>query len=218
MRIFFLSLFFSASVSAQLVGDPIADFMSLPIESHFSDASEIVRIDVVKLDLDGDGKDEQFVGHSQLWGGDNTGVYYAAFKPVRKMFRRLTSANIDFRLDRRFFGARRSTFCGYISERRTQGLLVLENDFVIRNPDAPGALLPEKLAHRRVYFIKNNRLAVDDLGPLDRSTSTGKAFYEHYFGKGVKSRPIKFEDYPVEKLKEMGYKIPDWKRPLPAGQ
>lgn len=57
---------------------------------------------------------------------------------------------------------------------------------------------------------------VNDLGPLDRTVPEGKAFYERYFGKDVKSRPIKFENYPVEKLKQLGYTMPDWKRPPPS--
>ncbi|MEI8258730.1 MAG: hypothetical protein WCJ30_23920, partial [Deltaproteobacteria bacterium] len=39
-----------------------------------------------------------------------------------------------------------------------------------------------------------------------------EAFFERYFGKAVKSRPVRFEDYSSNKLKKLGYKVPDWKQ------
>jgi hypothetical protein len=197
------------------VPDPIADFLVLPIKDHFTDASEVVNIVTIKFDLDADGRQDRFVGHSQLWWGDNTGLYCAAYRSLNKGFARLTPPDSDVRIDEQFFGPRSTTFCGYIAEKKTEGLLVLENNAIIRNADDPG-LPPRKFARRKVYFIKNSRLMVNDLGPLDRTVPEGKAFYDRYFGKGVKSRPIKFEDYPVEKLKQLGYTIPDWKRPPPS--
>ncbi len=36
-------------------------------------------------------------------------------------------------------------------------------------------------------------------------------FYQKYYGEGIKSRPVTVQNYSVEKLKEMGYEIPNWK-------
>jgi hypothetical protein len=57
---------------------------------------------------------------------------------------------------------------------------------------------------------------IDDLGPLDLRTPEGKMFFNRYFGRDVKSRPIRYEDYPISKLEKLGYAVPDWKQPPEA--
>lgn len=199
----------------RVIEDPITDFLRLPAKAIYSDASEVVEVHVVAVDIGGDERQEKFVGHHMMWWGDNHGWYGAFYKPVTHGFARLTPSNKLVGIDPRFFGPRSTSFCGYISEKKTQGLLVLENDDIIRNPEDPGLppVRPQKYARRRVYFIRSNRLIADDLGPLDLATAKGRQFYATYFGGGVKSRPIRFESYPVQKLKQLGYKIPDWKKP-----
>ena len=77
----------------------------------------------------------------------------------------------------------------------------------------PSELLSvEQYSARKFYRIKGGRLLIEELGSLDLRTKEGKAFYDRYFGKGIKSRPLQIKDYPVGELRKMGYTIPDWKQ------
>jgi len=194
------------------VKDPISDFLVLPIKERYTDASEVVQIHRLFVDIDGDGVDEQFIGHHMMWWGDNIGWYGAFYKPVANGYLRLTPEDKAIGIDPRFFGPRETSYCGYVEERQAQGLLVLGNDFMSHDPNEPEKLIrPEQYATRKFYHILDGRLIVDELGPLDLRTPEGKAFFDRYFGEGVKSRSIRFEDYPITKLKELGYAIPNWK-------
>jgi hypothetical protein len=206
-------LLVTGSVYADIVTDPLRDFLNLHIPDRYTDASKVVRIQKATMDIDGDGVDDQFIGHHMMWWGDNHGTYGTFYKPVENGFIRLLYDNEQIMIDRRFFGQRQTTFIGYFAEKQTQGILVLSNDSIIRNPTDPGlpSLPPKQYSYCQFFHITGDRLIVDNLDPVDFRTKDGKAFYERYFGKGVKSRAVQFEEYTIEKLKEMGYEIPDWK-------
>lgn len=197
-----------------MVNDPIADFLKLPIKERYTDASELVRVHQLTFDMDGDGVDERFIGHNMMWWGDNHGWYGAFYQSANGGFIRLTPEDTAIGIDPRFFGPRETTFVGYVDEQKIQGVLVLANDFVSRDPNDPEKpTQPEQYSARKFYHIQAGHLIVDDLGPLNLHTPEGKAFFNRYFGKDVKSRSIRFEDYPLNKLKERGYLVPDWKHP-----
>jgi len=197
-----------------LVKEPIADFIGLNIPDRYSDVSEVVRVVKITCDLNGDGREDIFVGTSKMWLGDNINIYAAGYMPTGNGFERLTPQSSDVAIDPRFFGPRETSYCGYVEERQAQGLLVLGNDFVSHDPNDPEKLVrPEQYATRKFYHILDGRLIVDELGPLDLRTLEGKTFFDRYFGEGVESRPVRFEDYATDRLKELGYALPDWKQP-----
>jgi hypothetical protein len=184
------------------------------MQGRFTTVSELARVNTWSVDLNGDGRNDIFVGSAQPWNGDSFQIYCAVYTPSESGYARVTGPETAIEVDPRFFGPRETSFCGYIEEQQTQGLLVLENDSVSRDPNDPQKpIRPEQYSSRRLYHIRDGRLNVDSLGPLDLGTPEGKAFLRRYFDEGVKSRPIRFEDYPIDKLKEHGYTIPDWKQP-----
>jgi len=194
--------------------DPIQSFLSLPMKGRFTPVSILSRVVTCAVDIDGGGTDDLFVGSGQPWNGDSYQLYCAIYVPFKSSYTLITAPDAAIEIDPRFFGPRETTFCGYVEEKKTQGLLVIQNDFVSRDSEDPEKLIiPSAYSSRKFFHIKGDQLLIDELGPLDLKTPEGHAFYERYFGKEVQSRPITLEDYPVEKLKEVGYKIPDWTKP-----
>jgi hypothetical protein len=206
---FFLILA-TVNTYSEIIQDPINDFLRLPIEGFYSDASELVNIHAVYCDLDGDGIEECFVGHHQMWYGGHA-IYFSAYEKKNNRFQRLLpfsqAAPIDF-----YDGEKECVFIGAVVERSSQGMLIGDPVYKHVSGD-PGELLPVvEYSSLKFYRIQDGRLIVDELGPLDLRTPEGKAFFDRYFGKDVKSRAIRFESYSVKKLKELGYTIPDWKQ------
>jgi hypothetical protein len=204
----------SSAFCNDTVKDPILDFLQLPIEERYTDASSVVRVHEIRVDIDGDGVDELFVGHHMMWWGDNYGLYGAFYKKSPQGYVRLTPKDKAIAIDPRFFGRRDSTFCGFINEINGEGLLVLANDFVSRDPEDSEKLVPpDSYSSRRIFRVVQDRLEVIELGPLDLHSKEGKAFYDEYFG-GQPTRSVRADrSYSVDELKEKGYEIPDWKRP-----
>lgn len=210
--LFFISLLvFIVSAKAQTVRDPIADFLSLPIKDRLSDASLVVELQIAKMDLLGDGSSVIFVGHHKMWNGDGRTIYFSAYHFFDGVFRRLLEANEDVAIE--FYeGKVGCVFVGFLSEKKSHGLLIANP--IYRNlPGDPGILLPiEKYSSRRFYRIINGKLVVEELGPLNLANSTDKKFYDRYFGEKRNSRKITFEELSASQLRERGYKLPDWSR------
>jgi len=208
----FIVLFFLIlrSAYADVVYDPLKDFLNLPIPGRYTDVSEVVVVYEVRCDIDGDGSNELFIGHQQMWNGGN-GIYFTAYKPVPDGFLRLLPPNKDVVID--FYGGDRACiYVGWVSEKKSQGMLILDPVYQ-RVPGDPSKLLPvEQYSARKFYRIKGGKLLIEELGPLDLRTKEGKAFYDRYFGTEIKSRSLRFEHYSAGDLEGMGYKLPDWKQ------
>lgn len=204
--LFIIALVFLQSpliASGETVVDPISDFLALPIEDRYTDASEVISITRYNIDIDGDGRKETLVGHQKMWWGDNTGLYCAVYSKADGRFIRLTPAESDIRLDQRFFDGRSTTFVGYVNEVSREGVLVLSNDFF------PKDLM--KFDSAKVYSIAADKIVITDLGTIDRTTKQGQDFYDRYFGKGVESRSIEMHEFSSTQLQERGYQLPSWK-------
>jgi hypothetical protein len=124
-RLLWFCVLFCGSAFAQVIHDPIADFLELAVPDRYSDASEVVDINKVSCDLNGDGSDEVFVGHHKMWTGDNRSIYYAAYQRIDNGFRRLLAPDQDLAIN--FHGGNRTTtFVGFVQERSDQGLLIVD--------------------------------------------------------------------------------------------
>ena len=198
-----LFIFSYVSFGAEIVGDPLKDFLNLKIQDRYTAVSEITKVTELTVDMNGDGNMEMFIGHPQLWHGDNTGLYCAVYAKADGRFIRLTPVDSDIRIDERFFGDPATTFVGYINEVSREGVLVLTNEF-----------FQEKLMKfdsAKVYSIVADKIAITDLGAIDRTTKQGQEFYDRYFGKGVKTRLIEMDEFSSAQLQEHGYQLPSWK-------
>ncbi len=192
------------SARCEAVADPIKDFLSLPMEERYSEDSFLSHVIRVSCDIDGDHTDELLIGSPMMWVGDSKPKFFFAYKPSGSGYVRLMSEEKYLMLYLGFFN-RECAYCGFVEERKSEGLLICELN---RNSKehVDGFLPPIKF-----YHLVDNKMVVDEIGNLDRSKPEGEAFYQKYYGEGVKSRPITIEDYSLEKLKEMGYEIPNWK-------
>lgn len=196
---------------AQLVRDPIADFLNLPIVGRFSDASEVINIRKVTLDLEGDGSDVIFVGHQKMWTGDNRSVYYVPYQRTPWGYKRLLSADSDMAID--FHGGNKlNVFVGWVIKQHKEGLLIVNPTYEYAHDDPEKVLPVQKFSSCKFYQIQNGQLIATELGPLNLNISEDKIFYERYFGIKANSRPIQIKNYSVEELKRMGYQIPNWKQ------
>jgi len=191
------------SFGAEIVTDPLKDFLNLEIQDRYTEVSEITKVTEFAVDIDGDGNMELFIGHPQLWHGDNTGLYCAVYSQADGRFIRLTPDDSDIRIDQRFFGDRATTFVGYINEVSREGVLVLTNEFFQED------LM--KFDSVKVYSIAADKIAITDLGAIDRTTKQGQEFYDRYFGEGVESRSMKMDEFSSAQLQERGFQLPSWK-------
>lgn len=200
-----VALFMCGHVSfgAETVADPLKDFLNLKIQNRYTTVSEITKVTELAVDINGDGNQETFIGHPQLWHGDSTGLYCAVYAKTDGRFIRLTPVDSDIRIDQRFFGDPATTFVGYIKEVSREGVLVLTNEFFQEH------LM--KFDSVKVYSLVEDRITITDLGAIDRTTKIGQEFYDRYFGKGVESRSIEIDEFSSPQLQERGYQLPSWK-------
>jgi hypothetical protein len=192
------------------IKDPILDFLNLPIAGHYSDASEVVTLYRVCCDLSGDGTQVTFIGHHQMWNGGNS-IYYSAYHATQGNINRLLSSTEDVAINFRD-GNRETCFIGYIKEMKVQGLLILDPIYHHKRGDISELLPIEEYSSRNVYYIQDGKLKTKDLGPMNIKSIKGRRFFDQYFSENVYSRPISNETFSTDKLIELGYQLPDWKR------
>jgi hypothetical protein len=207
-----VSLMTIGPVSAQVITDPVADFLSLPIDDRYGEASSVTRIDKVSIDLDLDGVPELLVGHHKMWLGDNNGVYFAIYKEASSgTYRRITQPNEDVRI---VFngGLPQFVFVGHVDEIGDTGLLICNP------PLGDGALKMQRIDSVLFVSVSGGAAKVRNLSGLDLTNDVDKAFYKKYFGHEGKQGGFISKSLTVESLKQLGYTLPDWSKqqPLPA--
>lgn len=192
------------AICAANISDPIADFLSLPIENRYTDASQIVRVDRVLVDIDLDGQPELMIGHHKMWWGDNQGVYFAIYKKLASgAYQRLTRPDQDVGLVFRD-GQPKFVFVGRVDEVGDTGLLVF-------NPPIGDAALKEQRTEINTFVsITSGNAKVIELPALDLTKDRDKAFFEKYSGQVDQQGGFVSESLTAEKLKELGYQLPDW--------
>jgi hypothetical protein len=196
----------SGALARGSIQDPIADYlaMQVPDRSDYVGALEFIKR--VKIDVDGDGKNEVFVGTWYRYMGSKDAFYWVAYKNADGGgYQRLTPSDADLFI--RFAGI----FAGFIQERAAQGL-VQKYGGEATTPDSG------ELAKTNCYFyyIANGKLKEEHRGELDLSKPADKAIYERYFGEVRQTREIASEEtFTKQQLQQMGYAVPNWEPPSP---
>lgn len=194
---------------SSIVRDPVADFLTLHIEDRYSETSEVSVVHKIMIDIDLDGQPEILVGHSKMWTGDNNGVYFAIYKcKALNEYERLTQPNQDVRLmlgD----GEAKFVFVGQVDELNTTGLLIFNP------PHRDAALSAQKIESRQFLSISKGILTILDLPGLDLTDPTEKVLFDKYSEQAGKQGGFSCELLASDKLKELGYALPDWTK-LPS--
>jgi hypothetical protein len=196
------------AAKGQVINDPVADFLSLPIEDRYTDASEVVEIHKVSLDLDLDGQSELLVGHHKMWWGDNHGIYFAIYRKLPNGgYKRLTKATEDIGLDFRD-GRPEYNFGGRVDELSDTGLLICTP------PQGDAELGTKRVESRMFVSIAGDVVRVRELPGLDLSKESDLAFYRKYFPLPGKQGGYASESLKPDALKALGLVLPDWTKPI----
>lgn len=204
LLIYFVGMLISSAAEMLIVGEPVADFLTLPIEDRYSDASEIVCVYKVMIDLDLDGQPEVLVGHHKMWLGDNDGIYFAVYRVTSSgKYERLTEPKQDIRLMFRD-GLPKYNFVGRVDEIGASGLLIFNP------PHGDAVLSAQRIESRQFLSISEGTLKILELPGLDLSNQSEQAFFEKYSEQAGKQGGFSCESLTSEKLKQLGYSLPDW--------
>jgi hypothetical protein len=203
--VYLLSLV-SVAFGVDSIVDPIRDYLLMDVADRKEYVGTVESLSRVTLDLDGDGKDEVFVGAWYRYSGSKSAFYWTGYAPVDGGYRRITSATEDVYLQ---FD---DIYVGFIQECSSQGLV---QAYGVKFDDSDSGI-PSKIEGVTFYYINNGSLTVMERGALDLSNQADKAFFEKYFGPMRKTRRVtKVESFTADKLRQKGYIIPNWESPAP---
>ena len=193
------------SAKANSIRDPIADYLAMQVPERIDYIGTLDHVDRAKIDLDGDGKDEMFIGAPYKYSGSME-VLWVGYRVTGEGYQRITPANEDIMI-----GSFEDIYAGPLAEIAKQGLATAE-DLEVDSPESGNVV---KVGLLRFYHIANGRLVVEDRGGLDLTVPEQKAVYERYFGEKRVTRKAAIETLSREQLQTMGYTIPDWEPPSP---
>lgn len=192
---------------ANPIQDPIADFlaMNVPDRIEYAGTPELVRR--VKIDVNGDGNDEVFIGVPYRYSGAKSDFNWAVYLPVQGGYQRITAANSDISIP-----SFEKIFAGNLVEVFKQGLAYAYG-VTVDNPKDANVTGVESL---HFYTIANDALVDENRGALNLSIPAEKAIYDHYFGTDRQTRSvISNGTFTAQQLQQMGYTIPNWEPPPP---
>jgi hypothetical protein len=176
----------------------------VPARSDYVGTLEFVQR--VKVDIDGDGNDEVFIGTSYRYSGAKYDFNWAGYIPVEGGFQRITPSNEDVSM-----ATFEDIYIGPLTEVSRQGLATAD-DIEVDNPESGNIT---KVGLLRFYYIADGRLVEEERGSLDLTVPEQKTTHERYFGKDRVTRKATMESFSREQLQQMGYTIPNWEPPPP---
>jgi hypothetical protein len=195
-----LSLTITAAVGESPISDPIADYLAMNVPDRVANVGKLLVLKKVEVDLDGNGKNEVFVGTWYRNSGPDTWLW-AGYAPIEGGFRRITPADSDILID--FDGI----YVGYLPDVGRQGMAQAYS-LELTNKDRDQSNMISDLSF---YYIDNGALVQQGTGALDRDDPDQEAKFEYYFGPNRKiTGTPKIESFTVFELAQRGYHIPLW--------
>lgn len=195
-----------AGAQANPIQDPIADYLAMQVPERSDFIGTLDHLDRAKIDVDGDGTDEVFIGAPYKYSGTMV-VFSVGYKSVEGGYQRFTPADKDITI-----GSFETIYAGPLTEISKQGLATAD-DIEVDNPQSGNVT---KVGMLRFYYITNGQLVVEERGELDLAVPAQKAAYNRYFGPMRQSRKAtSIESFNVQALQQMGYTIPNWGPPPP---
>lgn len=206
----FLTLLLSTQLlAAEDIDDPIRDHLEamnpdrIDLSDDFSSFREFLRVSVWEVDIDNDGSAELMVGHTRPWTGDHTAYYWTIYDKKDDKYRKLTPPREDVRIpfsqDGGFF------YLGEILPLGRRGILSVEEGVRAK---------PRLYNISRLFDIRDGKLVMEDMGPLDEENEEGRQFLSDYFDNPVvPSGEIKIvEVLSEDELEERGYDLGVWEK------
>jgi hypothetical protein len=183
------------------VKDPIADYLAMNVPDRMANVGRLLVIKKVEVDLEGDGKNDVFVGTWYRNSGPDTWLW-VGYEPVVDGYERITPADSDVLID--FDGI----YVGDLLEVNRHGMAQAYS-LELTNKDRDQSNMISDLTF---YYIENGRLAEQGTGALDRNEPDQEAIFQHYFGPERKmSGTPRTESFTVVDLAKRGYHIPNWR-------
>ena len=189
------------------IQDPIADYMAMNVPDRVTNVGRLLVIKKVEIDIEGNGKNDVFVGTWYRNSGPNTWLW-AGYAPVAGGYERITPADSDVLID--FDGI----YVGDLPDIGRHGMAQAYS-LELDNRDREQSNM---ISDVTFYYIENGRLMQQGTGALDRDDPDQESKFQYYFGRNRKiSATPKIESFTVPELAQRGYRIPVWKSTKPPG-
>jgi hypothetical protein len=189
------------------IQDPIVDYLAMNVPDRVANVGRLLVIKEVAVDIEGNGKDDLFVGTWYRNSGPNTWLW-AGYAPVPGGYKRITPADSDVLID--FDGI----YVGDLPDIGRPGMAQAYS-LELDNKDRSQSNMISDLTF---YFIEDGKLRQQGTGALDRDDPEQESKFEYYFGPNRKmSAPPKIESFTIPELAERGYHIPVWRSLKPSG-
>jgi len=199
-------LVFRASAETA-IQDPIVDYMAMNVPDRVTNVGRLLVIKKVEIDMEGNGKNDVFVGTWYRNSGPNTWLW-AGYAPVAGGYERITPADSDVLID--FDGI----YVGDLPDIGRHGMAQAYS-LELDNRDREQSNM---ISDVTFYYIENGRLMQQGTGALDRDDPDQESKFQYYFGPNRKiSATPKIESFTVPELAQRGYRIPVWKSTKPPG-
>lgn len=196
----------TAAAAANPIQDPIADYLLMQVPDRFEYVGTLEFLQHVKIDVDGDGTDEVFVGTWYRHSGSKEAYAYAGYRQVQGGYARMTSAIADIQIS-----SFETIFAGLLQEVSKQGLATA-GDVEVDSPESGNVT---NVGVFRFYYVANGQLVVEERDALNVAVPADKAAYDRYFGKDRVTRKATIESVSRQQLQQKGYTIPNWDPPPP---
>jgi hypothetical protein len=202
----FATLIFRASAE-MAIQDPIVDYMAMNVPDRVTNVGRLLVIKKVEIDMEGNGKNDVFVGTWYRNSGPNTWLW-AGYAPIAGGYERITPADSDVLID---FDA---IYVGYLPDIGRRGMAQAYS-LELDNRDRDQSNMISDLTF---YYVENGKLMQQGTGALDRDDPEQESKFQYYFGPNRKiSATPKIESFTVPELVQRGYRIPIWKSTKPPG-
>jgi hypothetical protein len=189
------------------ITDPIADYLAMKVPDRIANVGRLLVIKKVEVDLEGNGKDDVFVGTWYRSSGPDTWLW-VGYAPTAGGYQRITPADSDVLID--FEGI----YVGYLPDIGRNGMAQAYS-LELNNKDRDQSNMISDLTF---YYVEEGHLTQMGTGALDRDDPEQEAKFEYYFGPNRKSPGTpKIESMTVLELAQRGYRIPLWRPAAPPG-
>jgi hypothetical protein len=206
VQLAFAILTFRASAEPP-IQDPIADYLAMNVPDRVTNVGRLLVIKKVEVDMEGNGKNDVFVGTWYRNSGPNTWLW-AGYSPVAGSYVRITPADSDVLID--FDGI-------YVGDLPDVGRTGMAQAYSLEldNKDRGQSNMISDLTF---YYIEDEKFIQQGTGALDRDDPEQESKFAYYFGPNRKiSATPKIESFTVPELVERGYHMPVWRPLKPSG-
>jgi hypothetical protein len=187
------------------IKDPIADYLAMNVPDRIANVGRLLVIKKVEVDLEGNGKNDVFVGTWYRNSGPDTWLW-AGYAPIDGGYNRITRADSDVLID--FDGI----YVGYLPDVGHNGMAQAYS-LELNNKDRDQSNMISDLTF---YYLEDGRLVQKGTGALDRDDPDQAAIFQYYFGPARKlSGTPNIESFTVLELAQRGYHIPVWRSNVP---